>query len=64
MGCFLFPYHGAYCHGKTCPFHQQENDNTGRPLINSQKLAEVGMYPLVIEHSHSIDGPFIDGLPY
>jgi hypothetical protein len=21
------------------------------------------MYPLVISHSHGIDGPFIDGLP-
>ena len=22
-----------------------------------------GIYPLVIKHSHGIDGPFIDGLP-
>jgi len=27
------------------------------------ELLSCGIYPLVISHSHGIDGPFIDGLP-
>ena len=32
-------------------------------LYHLYHLYQVHMYPLVIEHSHGIDGPFIDGLP-
>jgi hypothetical protein len=28
-----------------------------------RSLGHQKYYPLVIEHSHGIDGPFIDGLP-
>ena len=37
-----------------CQVHRNDSDMHS---VNKQN------YPLVIQHSHGIDGPFIDGLP-
>jgi len=46
----------AECYPQNSPTGNSQMNYFGAPV-------EDGAYPLVISHSHGIDGPFIDGLP-
>jgi hypothetical protein len=39
------------------------DEQVGRRRLHRQKSRHEIRYPLVISHSHGIDGPFLDGLP-